>query len=179
VLQILFHVIYILILCVDRPFDKPISAHNTLLMGRPCKFVIQLISHHFLNQIKSGSNIYEVKLEKSKCLLWKQTISSARETKCKWTGWDRGGHQTLSFFPLSLSSFSPPHISTGAALKCSLLSWGQYHKAFPVCASVCVLLTFNSSVTHFGHSIDPVLPTVRLCVHVCERFMCLRKYERR
>lgn len=47
-----------------------------------------------------------------------------------------------------------------------------------MCASVCVLLTFNSSVTHFGHSIDPVLPTVRLCVHVCERFMCLRKYKR-
>lgn len=78
----------------------------------------------------------------------------------------------------SLSSFTPPHISTGAALKCSLLSRGKCHKAFTVCVSVCVLLTFNSSVTHFGHSIDPVLPTVRLCVHVCERFMCLRKYKR-
>ncbi len=47
-----------------------------------------------------------------------------------------------------------------------------------MCVSVCVLLTFNSSVTHFGHSIDPVLPTGRLCVHVCERFVCLRKYKR-
>lgn len=47
-----------------------------------------------------------------------------------------------------------------------------------MCVSVCVLLTFNSSVTHFGHSIDPVLPTVQLCVHMCERFMCLRKYKR-
>jgi len=69
----------------------------------------------------------------------------------------------------SLSSFTPSHISTGAALKCSLSSRGQCHKAF----TVCVLLTFNSSVTHFGHSIDPVLPTVRLCVCMCVRDLCV------
>lgn len=154
--------------------DVLASTHGPVNTRSSLDWRAALISHHFLSRIKSGRNVDEVKLQKSKSLLfWKQTIWSARESESKWTGWDRDGRQTLSFF----ICLSPPRISTGAVLKCSLLSQGQCHKAFTVCAPVCVLLTFNSSVTHFGHSIDPVLPTVRLYVHVCERFICLRKYK--